>query len=272
MLPFGVDGYDTLADHDANDGHGLTFTRARFLLFYPIQGTRMPTSPRSLDKLKPHDGIKIAPSILAADFSQLGNEVKGVEIAGADMLHIDIMDGHFVPNLSMGPGIIQSIRKLSSLPFDVHLMLSEPGRYIDPFVEAGADHITIHVESSGDISATIDRIHESGCSAGITLRPGTPAASIKPFIEKVDLILVMTVEPGFGGQSFMNGQIPKIKALRDMIDASGKPIHLQVDGGIATGTARQVVNAGADVLVAGSSIFKYRNDFPKAIQALKEDK
>jgi ribulose-phosphate 3-epimerase len=181
------------------------------------------------------------------------------------------MDGHFVPNLSMGPGVVSCIRKGSDLPFDVHLMLSEPGRYIEPFAKAGADHITVHVESRGDLADVIRRIHDLGCSAGVTLRPGTPATSLRPYLEMVEMVLVMTVEPGFGGQSFMEGQLPKIASLRKMIDATGKKIYLEVDGGIAVGTARQVKAAGADVLVAGSSVFGSKNGFAAAIKAVRED-
>ncbi|MBR5838680.1 MAG: ribulose-phosphate 3-epimerase, partial [Victivallales bacterium] len=160
---------------------------------------------RSLNEMKFEHGCLVAPSILAADFSRLGEAISGVEAGGADLLHVDIMDGHFVPNLSMGPGVVSCIRKGSDLPFDVHLMLSEPGRYIEPFVKAGADHITVHVESRGDLADVIRQIHDLGCSAGITLRPGTPATSLRPYLEMVEMVLVMTVEPGFGGQSFMEG-------------------------------------------------------------------
>ena len=150
-------------------------------------------------------------------------------------------------------------------------MLSEPGRYIEPFAKAGADHITVHVESRGDLADVIRRIHDLGCSAGVTLRPGTPATSLRPYLEMVEMVLVMTVEPGFGGKSFMEGQLPKIASLRKMIDATGKKIYLEVDGGIAVGTARQVKAAGADVLVAGSSVFGAKNGFAAAIKAVRED-
>ena len=226
---------------------------------------------RSLNEMKFEHGYLVAPSILAADFSRLGEAISGVEEGGADLLHVDIMDGHFVPNLSMGPGVVSCIRKGSDLPFDVHLMLSEPGRYIEPFAKAGADHITVHVESRGDLADVIRRIHDLGCSAGVTLRPGTPATSLRPYLEMVEMVLVMTVESGFGGQSFMEGQLPKIASLRKMIDATGKKIYLEVDGGVAVGTARQVKAAGADVLVAGSSVFGAKNGFAAAIKAVRED-
>jgi ribulose-phosphate 3-epimerase len=226
---------------------------------------------RSLNEMKFEHSCLVAPSILAADFSRLGEAISSVEEGGADLLHVDIMDGHFVPNLSMGPGVVSCIRKGSDLPFDVHLMLSEPGRYIEPFAKAGADHITVHVESRGDLADVIRRIHDLGCSAGVTLRPGTPATSLRPYLDMVEMVLVMTVEPGFGGQSFMEGQLPKIASLRKMIDATGKKIYLEVDGGVAVGTARQVKAAGADVLVAGSSVFGAKNGFAAAIKAVRED-
>ena len=226
---------------------------------------------RSLNVKTFEHGCLVAPSILAADFSRLGEAIAGVEAGGADILHVDIMDGHFVPNLSMGPGVVSCIRKGSELPFDVHLMLSEPARYIEPFVKAGADHVTIHVESRGDLAEVIRQIHDAGCSAGITLRPGTPATSLRPYLEMVEMVLVMTVEPGFGGQSFMEGQLPKIESLRKMIDATGKKIYLEVDGGVAVGTARLVKSAGADVLVAGSSVFGAKDGFASAIAAIRED-
>ncbi len=218
-----------------------------------------------------HKAVWIAPSILAADFARLGDEIRAVEAGGAGLVHVDIMDGHFVPNLSMGPGIVQAIRPVTALPLDVHLMLSQPGRYIDPFVKAGADHITLHVESEGDIHGMIARIHEAGCSAGITLRPGTPVCSLYPYLEEVEMVLVMTVEPGFGGQSFMRGQVPKVRALRERIDRLGLSVHVEVDGGVAVGTAGEVLAAGANVLVAGSSVFHAANGAAAAIAALKAD-
>lgn len=232
--------------------------------------TETPQAKQPLTSL-PGKALYIAPSILAADFSRLGDELRLAEAGGADMVHIDIMDGHFVPNLSMGPGIVQAIRPVSSLPFDVHLMLSEPGRYLEPFVAAGADHITIHVESRGDLPAIIAEIHRLGCSAGMTMRPGTPAIALAPFLEMVDMILVMTVEPGFGGQSFMAGQLPKIAAIRQMMAERGRTeMLLEVDGGISSKTAQQVILAGANVLVAGSSIFNAAHGVQDAITALRE--
>lgn len=211
----------------------------------------------------------IAPSILAADFANLGADVKAAEAGGADVIHVDVMDGHFVPNLSLGPGIVKAIRGYSSLPFDVHLMLSQPSRYIDAFIDAGADHITIHVESEGAVASTLEQIRAQGCSTGLSLRPGTPASSLVPYLNLIDLILVMTVEPGFGGQSFMAEQLDKIVEIRTLIDRSGRRIHLEVDGGIAQDTAVRVRKAGANMLVAGSSVFREKGKLAEAISGLR---
>ena len=231
--------------------------------------TETPQAKQPLTSL-PGKALYIAPSILAADFSRLGDDLRQASTGGADMVHIDIMDGHFVPNLSMGPGVVQAIRPVTALPFDVHLMLSEPGRYLEPFVAAGADHLTIHVESRGDLPAMIAEIHRLGCSAGITLRPGTPAIALAPYLEMVEMVLVMTVEPGFGGQSFMAGQLPKITAIRRMMRDRGRDnMLLQVDGGVGSKTAQQVILAGANVLVAGSSVFNAPNGIQDAISGLR---
>ncbi|MGI6354440.1 MAG: ribulose-phosphate 3-epimerase [Lentisphaeria bacterium] len=215
------------------------------------------------------DQVQIAPSILAADFCRLGDSVTAIAEGGADVVHIDIMDGHFVPNLSMGPAIVKAIRPLTSLPFDVHLMLSSPGRYVAAFVDAGADHITIHVESEGDLAAILREIHDAGCTAGITLRPGTPAISLAPYLPLVEMVLVMTVEPGFGGQSFMAAQLAKVREIKAMIQAIGRPIHLEVDGGIGAGNAGAVVAAGANVLVAGSSVYNAKGGAAAGISAIR---
>jgi len=217
----------------------------------------------------PTDRVTVAPSILAADFSRLGDEIREVEAGGADLIHVDVMDGHFVPNLSIGPAVVAKIRHVSELPYDVHLMLTTPEDYVTPFVEAGADHITIHVEIEGDVAATLDAIHQQGCSAGLSLRPGTPAHALRPYLDRIDLILVMTVEPGFGGQSFRTDVLPKIAEIREMIDAADHPIHLEVDGGINRSTAAQVVAAGGAMLVAGTSVFRAPEGMAAAVAGLR---
>lgn len=216
------------------------------------------------------DSVLVAPSILAADFAYLGRDVRAITEGGADLVHVDVMDGHFVPNISLGPAIVKAVRGFSPLLFDVHLMLSEPERYLDVFVAAGANHITIHQEIAGDVRATLRRIRALGCSAGLSLRPGTPAAALAPYFSELDLILVMTVEPGFGGQSFRADQLGKIAELRQMIDRSGRPVHLEVDGGITVETARLVTAAGGRVLVAGSSVYGHPDGVAAAIAALKQ--
>lgn len=215
-------------------------------------------------------GAQLGPSLLAADFSRLGEQLRDAEEAGAEFAHIDIMDGHFVPNLSMGPCIVESLRPVSGMLFDVHLMLSRPGQYVESFAKAGADSITIHVESEGNIAGILEKIHSLGCSAGITLRPGTPVESLFPYLPLVDLALVMTVEPGFGGQSFMASQVPKIAALRQWSNANGGKLHIQVDGGIKASNAAEVVAAGANLLVAGSSIFNKKASVADSVKALRQ--
>jgi ribulose-phosphate 3-epimerase len=217
----------------------------------------------------PPGRVRIAPSILAADFCRLGEEIARVEEAGAEVLHIDFMDGHFVPNLSVGPPVVESVRGATAMPLDVHLMLTDPDRYIDPFLRAGADHITLHVESNGDLVGMLARVHAAGASSGVTLRPGTDAARLEPYVGLVDLILVMTVEPGFGGQSFMHNQLSKIRCLRAMIDRAGRPVHLEVDGGISRETAPLAVGAGCELLVAGNSVFRAPEGAAAAIAGLR---
>jgi ribulose-phosphate 3-epimerase len=197
--------------------------------------------------------IKIAPSILSCDFANLADEIKAVSLAGADYIHVDVMDGHFVPNITLGPAIVKSMRPHTNIPFDVHLMIENVEKYIKPFAEAGADIITFHIEAVQDSLAVISLIRSFGKKVGVSIKPNTPAQSIAKIIDLVDLVLIMTVEPGFGGQSFMESQLPKIKEVRAMINNAN--IELAVDGGINDQTARLVVEAGANVLVAGTYIF-----------------
>jgi ribulose-phosphate 3-epimerase len=198
---------------------------------------------------------RIAPSILSADFSRLGEEVRAVTDAGADYIHIDVMDGHFVPNLTIGPGVVKALKPFSSLPFDVHLMISPVDPFVEAFVDAGADIITAHAEAGPHLHRTLQLIRSCGVKAGVSLNPATPIEVLDPILEEVDLVLLMTVNPGFGGQAFIESQIRKIAALRQQIDAIGRDIDLEVDGGINAETAGRAVAAGADVLVAGTATF-----------------
>ena len=207
----------------------------------------------------------VAPSILSADFSTLGQEIKDIEAAGANWVHVDVMDGHFVPNLTIGAPVVKSIRPVTKLPLDVHLMIDRPDEYAESFIKAGADYLTIHVESKCNIQETLINIKNMGCKPGITLRPKTSLDEIKPLLKLVDLVLVMTVEPGFGGQSFMTDQVEKINALDTYRSSEGLSYLIEVDGGITDQTAKQCLKA--DVLVAGSYVFK--NDYQTAISALR---
>ena len=199
--------------------------------------------------------ILISPSILAADFARLGEEVRAVDEAGADMIHVDVMDGHFVPNISIGPVVVKSIRSATKLPFDVHLMIAPVDPYIQAFRDAGADIITVHPEAGPHIHRTLQAIRATGAKAGVSLNPGTPAEVIDPIIDLVDLVLVMSVNPGFGGQSFIESALPKIEKLRKKIDATGRDIILEVDGGVNAKTAPSVIAAGATALVAGTAVY-----------------
>ncbi|HUV25003.1 MAG TPA: ribulose-phosphate 3-epimerase [Methanomassiliicoccales archaeon] len=199
--------------------------------------------------------IKVAPSILSADFSRLGEEVGRVENAGADWVHVDIMDGNFVPNITIGPGVVKAIRSHTSLPFDVHLMILRPENYIEKFAEAGADFITIHVESTKNVGKVLERIRGLGKKPGISLNPETPFNEVVPYMEEIDLLLIMTVNPGFGGQSFMQEVVPKIVEAGRFVEENGLEVEIAVDGGINAATGKIAVEAGASVLDAGSSLF-----------------
>ncbi len=199
--------------------------------------------------------VQISPSILSADFSCLGEEIEAVTKAGADLIHVDVMDGHFVPNITLGPPVIKAVRKCTDLPFDVHLMIAPVDPFIDAFAEAGADILTVHPEAGPHLHRTLQAIRAAGMKAGVALNPGTPAALIDPVLDQIDLVLVMSVNPGFGGQAFLPSQLRKIEELRAMIDRTGKDITLEVDGGVNPQTAPDVISAGANMLVAGSAVF-----------------
>jgi ribulose-phosphate 3-epimerase len=215
--------------------------------------------------------VTIAPSLLAADFGRLREEVSAVEAAGADWLHLDIMDGHFVPNISFGPTVLAALRKHTKLPFDVHLMIAPVDRYLDAFIDAGADHILLHPEAGPHLHRSLQHIRAAGKKAGVVLNPATAPEAIVWALDLIDIVLVMSVNPGFGGQSFLTSQLPKITQLRKMIDAADHPIALAVDGGVTSNTAPNILQAGADTLIAGTSVF-HTADYARAIAGLRGGK
>ncbi len=213
--------------------------------------------------------VRIAPSILSADFACLGDQVRAVERAGADWIHIDVMDGHFVPNITVGPLVVEAVRRTTDLPLDVHLMITEPERYIAPFVKAGADIVSVQVETCPHLHRTLQQIRGAGARASVVLNPSTPAVAIEPVLGNLDQLLVMTVNPGFGGQEFIESMLPKIETLRRWIDERGLAIALEVDGGISPKTIGRARRAGANVFVAGAAVFG-QSDYAAAISALRE--
>ena len=213
--------------------------------------------------------IKIAPSILSADFARLGEQVMEAEAAGADYIHVDVMDGHFVPNLSMGPVVVEALRPCTKLPLDVHLMIEEPDRMIADFAKAGANILTVHAEATPHLHRTVQNIKERSVKAGVSINPGTSLAAIEEILPFVDLVLIMTVNPGFGGQGFISQVLPKIAALRKLLDAGGHAAEIEVDGGVNAETAPSVIKAGGRVLVAGSAIFNKREPVAAAIERLR---
>ncbi|ENQ3106650.1 ribulose-5-phosphate 3-epimerase [Bacillus sp. 491mf] len=212
--------------------------------------------------------IKIAPSILSADFSRLGEEIKDVEKGGADYIHVDVMDGHFVPNITIGPLIVEAIRPITSLPLDVHLMIENPDQYIEAFAKAGADIITVHVEACAHLHRTIQLIKSHGIKAGVVLNPHTPVSMIEHVLEEIDMVLLMTVNPGFGGQKFIHSVLPKVKQVADMVRERNLQVEIEIDGGVNAETAKLCVEAGANVLVAGSAVYNEK-DRGAAIAAIR---
>jgi ribulose-phosphate 3-epimerase len=212
--------------------------------------------------------VKIAPSILSADFSKLGEEISDVEKGGAELIHVDVMDGHFVPNITIGPLVVESIRPITKLPLDVHLMIENPDQYIESFAKAGADYITVHVEACRHLHRTIQLIKSFGVKAGVVLNPATPVQLIEPILEELDIVLLMSVNPGFGGQKFIPSVLNKIKQVRDLAKQKGVQLEIEVDGGVNEQTARLCIEAGATILVAGSAVYN-QEDRGKAISILK---
>jgi ribulose-phosphate 3-epimerase len=216
------------------------------------------------------DNVLVAPSILSADFGRLAEEVRAAEVAGADWIHVDVMDGRFVPNITIGPNVVKAIRAATRLPVDVHLMIVEPERYIDDFARAGADGLTVHVEACTHLHRTLQHIRSLGKRAGVVLNPSTGEETLRYVLDTIDLVLVMSVNPGFGGQAFIPEVLPKVRAIRAMIDPLAHPIHLEIDGGIAPDTAARAVEAGARVLVAGNAVFAHP-PYAEAIGAIRRE-
>ena len=214
--------------------------------------------------------LLVSPSVLACNFAELAAELQAAEQAEADMIHLDIMDGHFVPNITFGPPVVASMRKCTRLPFDVHLMLVHPDRYVEPFAKAGADHITFHIESECDPLAVARQIHEQGCSAGLTLNPGTPASALEAVLPEIDMVLVMSVEPGFGGQKFQPEMLRKTTEIYNMLRRIGSRAHIEIDGGITHDNVRDAAAAGANVIVAGTAVFRASEGIQAAIAELHE--
>ncbi|MEH7110880.1 ribulose-phosphate 3-epimerase [Neobacillus niacini] len=212
--------------------------------------------------------VKIAPSILSADFAKLGEEIVAVESAGADYIHIDVMDGHFVPNITIGPLIVEAIRPVTKLPLDVHLMIENPDLYIESFAKAGADYITVHVEACRHLHRTIHHIKSFGIKAGVVLNPATPVETIQHILADIDMVLLMSVNPGFGGQTFIPEVLPKIKKVKEMAEALGRDMEIEIDGGVNQETAKLCIEAGANVLVAGSAIYNQK-DYAAAISLIR---
>jgi ribulose-phosphate 3-epimerase len=216
--------------------------------------------------------IKVAPSILSADFARLADEIKAVEKAGADLIHIDVMDGHFVPNITIGPLIVEAARKTTTLPLDVHLMIARPEQYIGDFAKAGADYLTVHVEATSHLNRLVQMMKEhKGVRAGVSLNPATPLSSLDYILDDVDMVLIMSVNPGFGGQAFIASALEKIRSLRKRIDDLGLKIEIEVDGGVKPDNAAEIIRAGADILVAGSAVFGQK-DYGAVIREIRGSK